>query len=202
VTVEELIKKAEFATDEVYSFSEWQGFIEDVLQEINPFSKVLRTKSDIQVTVTNNVAELDIANYDDLAKYYEILAVFYNGEKLRHVPLHDNYSRGWKLVENKIIIQGVEDGEGTLRVDYYETLYITEVEKNGEYVHEINLPEKYHHVVLKGMCVKATQKEEEMTRKQDFQAEYIEAVNTMASERILEMEPWNKHIYVQQKVGK
>ena len=192
MTLNEIIEKAEFITEEEYDGTDWKQLAETVLADLTQYAKVLGTAEGLDVSAEGVV---DLSSVDNI---HEVVAVYYKPvgatkyRKLRRLSSHDMYSEGWKMDSGDVIIQADNlHTDDEARVDYYEQLYLAE--DGNDYT--LNLPEKYHEVVLRGLCSAVFQKEEHMDLKADMQAEYLAYYNAreqMKVERIYEMEPWNR----------
>ncbi len=190
LTLNELIEKAEFATEEEYSNEEWRQMVETVLSDLTQYAKVLKSASELNISADG---EVDMSGVDNL---HEVVSAYYrpdgfdNYRKLRRLAAFDLFSEGWKQDQGALVFQ-VEDIDGQGKIDYYEQLYLAE--DGSDYT--LNLPEKHHEVVLRGLCAAVMQKEEHMDLKADYQGEYMAYYNAkeqMKIERAYEMEPWNR----------
>lgn len=200
MTVVEIITKAQFMSDEEYDNAEWIGLINACLDDLTPIAKILATKENIDITVTNGKASFIINSDADLAKAHEIKNIYFtsNGSNIRELTrraLADNFSPGWKQTADSLLFQGLNDGDGTIRVDYYKRL--THVANTNDIP---ELPVAYHELIVLYLCAKAQQKEEELDDKNDFYTDYLRAKQIMALERIWQMEPENRGIIRNAKV--
>jgi hypothetical protein len=207
MTVAEIYGVAETLTEEEYIEAEWLEMLQKVLDEMTAAAKLLKTKTGIAITLdSNGNGTITIAEDVDLKTAYKNIAVFFTPtggveKRLRKLNWHDEVSTGWRDDDTYIYLRNMKDSAGTVRVDYYQRLAYSEVEGDeGEYT--LNLPEDYNHVVISGLCTKATQKEEDLDRKKDFEQEYMSLLAAMRIERTLKAEPWNKSSLVQSAVNK
>ena len=180
MNVPELIRKAEEIVEENYAIPVWENMIDSVLSDLNPVSKMLKNHTEA-VTLVDGAATIAIPN-----DAYDVFGIYFIPTGLRKMNLkkvspYDSASIGWYQHGDNIKIQNIPY-TGSVSIDYYEMLSITD--------DEFNLPVKYHEVILKGVLATVAQKEEELNRKQDFYQEYIIAKRTMYAERTMDLEPW------------
>ncbi len=201
MTLSELIEKAENIVEETYTHEIWESMVYTILADLNPIAKILISE-EVDITLTGEAGEVDLAELE--TDFYEILSVSYKptGKRkmiLKKLPPFDSASVGWYREENFIQLQNIHYGVGKVVVDGYAMLTLTEDEDNLDKT--LNLPQKYHEVVLKGVMAVAMQKEEEYDRKSDFFGEYMMAKKQMQAERIMEMEPWYAQIVAPTRIG-
>jgi hypothetical protein len=124
---------------------------------------------------------------------------------MRRRQPQDNYAKGWKLDATKLYLQGLgAEATGAVKADYYKKLahivYVASPESYTPTTPEI--PAEYHGLYVSFLCGKAQQREEEPQDEQDFMAEYNQAKQLFALDRLIQMEPWNaKQLQVQQNGG-
>jgi len=193
--VPEMIVKVEKLIEESYTPEQWKEFLQTVLADLNPIAKILESV-ETDVTLTDGAGSIKLS--EKIPSMYEIVSVAYKptaGRKrlLKKLSSFDSVSVGWYRDSDNIYLQNIEYGAGKIVVDYYELLTI----EDGE----INLPEKYHELVIKGMAGIAMQKEEELDRKSDFFGEYMLMKKQMQAERIMEMEPWYAQVVAPARLG-
>lgn len=193
MTVSEIIAMCQTLVEETYDTPIWVAYINAALDDLTPVSKLLRTKTGIAVTLINGRAVVNLADDADLAKAHEIRAVYFlpggtNREQLRRLP-PENYSiKGWKRDSTSIILQnlGAAQAGDAIDVDYY---------KCAEHVAASNdkpeIPPEYHNLLVLYACAKSQQKEEELSDKNDFYAEYLQAKQAYALDRLQAMEPYS-----------
>lgn len=201
MTVIEIISAAQFYTEETYDNQSWIALINAALDDLTPVAKLLKIKEEINLTVTNGRAEIDLSSDPDLSKVHEVVHVYYsadggNLEQLRRIPISDNVSKGWKMEHDKIILQNIGNPtSATARIDYYKKLdHVTGINETPE------LPEQYHNLIVLYICAKSQQKEEELDDKNDFYSEYLVAKQQFALERIWQMEPQNRKLIRRLKI--
>lgn len=193
MTVAEVIATVQLQVEEVYDDPTWISFINMALDDLTPVAKILQKKENISVTLTDGTGVIDIASDSDLLQAHEYLHVYANGEMLRRLPVTDNVSKGWKLLADKIIIQGLSGTSATCRVDYYQRL--KHVSSLGDDLEAVSgLPAQYHPLVVLYCAAKSQQKEEELDDKTDFYNEYLLGKQQMAIDRIWLMEPQNRKL--------
>lgn len=191
MTVAEVIAMSQLLAEEVYDDPTWISYINAALDDLTPVAKVLASKDNITVTVTNGKGVIPLIGDADLSKAHEILYVYANNEMLRRLPASDNVSKGWKEYATEIVLQGLTGTEVTCRVDYYKKLqHVSSLSDDLEVVS--GLPSQYHQLVVLYCAAKSQQKEEELNDKNDFYSEYMLGKRQMALDRIWEMEPHNR----------
>ena len=188
MTVTELIERAEYLVEERYDNDIWYNFIDDVLHDLTPAAKVVAETTD-NTTITDEEATITLTDV------HEVINVSFkptDGRKhvLRKLSSYDTVSTGYIRENNAVRLQGIPWSAGTTYITYYAMLERT---ASGDDF-TINLPEQYHDVLLRGVCAKAMQKEEDADRKQDFYGEYLLGKHKMLAERTYEVEPWNAQI--------
>ncbi len=187
MTANEVIARAVDLVEEDHPVTVWRRWIEDVLKDLNPLSKIL-AEADVNLTIANGEATVNLAA---LPLFYEVVNMSFKptGKRptqLRKLPIYDSYSTGWILRDTTAKLVNLRSSEGQAVVGYYQELTMTE--SVGEHV--FNLPEKYHDLIVRGICSMAMQKEEELDRKQDFYIEYTMGKRRMLAERVVAIEPW------------
>lgn len=191
--VSDVIAMASLQAEEVYDDPTWISYINAALDDLTPYAKVLKSKTNISVTVTNGTGRIDLLSDEDLKDAHEILYVFAGTEMLRRLSTTDNVSKGWKLFSSEIALQGIAGTSVTCRVDYYRRL--THVSAlNDDLEVAAGLPAQYHQLVVLYCAAKSQQKEEELNDKTDFYNEYLIGRRQMALDRIWEMEPHNRKL--------
>ncbi len=183
--VSDLIDKAEVIVEESYSDEDWESMIDSVLRDLNSAAKVLNSQ-ETAVTLTDGNAYISLPT--DL---YEIVSVSFvqtggRSISLRNVSSFDSASAGWYREGVSIYVQNLPFTTGNIKVNYYIALRI--FEDGGDKYYP--LPERYEHVLLKGLQAMVMQKEEELQRKNDFFQEYMLMKQEMFGERVRTMEPW------------
>ncbi len=206
--ISKIISMAEAQTDESYAKSDWIDIYNMCQDELTQVAKILKTKSEIAVTVSSKTASITIANDADLAAAHKVKNIYYLPTtspvsvetRLRRLPLEDNYSKGWKMDNDKIYLQGLgAETAGTVRADYYKKLahcvYVSSPESYTPTTPEI--PDEYHGIYVSYLCGKCQQREEEPNDKADFMSEYNQAKQIFTIDRISAMEPWTLKDYMQ-----
>lgn len=200
MTASELIAMAENLTEESLSPQEWYDFIKITLSDLTPAAKVLEEQV-VSVSLIDGAVDVNIE--ESVPEAHEIVSVSFkpNGQsrrELRKLILQDYTSTGYARLNNLIRLQGLPWEEGDVVIYYYAKLRMTE--SGDDYT--FNLPEEYHEpVLLKGVCALSAQKEEDFDRKNDFFGEYALGKRNMLAERTFEMEPWNRQLVLQAKLG-
>lgn len=131
--VSDVITQVELMAQEDYTDTEWIKYINAALDDLTPVAKVLESFTVPNLTIDSNgdltVSLTDTTRYPELATAHEILSVFQtlsggSLEQLRPIKLSDNYSKGWKLYANQVIIQqaGTADTKAKVRFDFYKKL--------------------------------------------------------------------------------
>lgn len=201
MNVQEAIDLAQLSSDEKYDTSEWVQWMNEALDDLTPVAKQLDIAGNIAVTLTDGKGEIAIANDVTLQKAHEIVNVYYvgadnNHRKLRRLPINDYYSKGWRLANGKILIQGLKTETNiTCDVDIYKRLaHVVALTDTFE------IPEQYHTLISMYIIAKSQQKEEELEDKFDFFRDYTTSKQRFAVDRIWEMEPQNRHLIKQYKL--
>lgn len=198
--VSEIIKLAETKSEETYDIDTWLGFINAALDDLTPVAKLLKTVTISDVNIVSGGAEITIAD-TDLDKAHEILTCYaavtlpepLPKKQLRRLTMNDQVSTGWKLTYEKLILQGMKDAaKADVTVDFYKKIPHVNYDEDTGVDDVPELPEQYHSLIVLYACAKSQQKEEELSDKNDFFTEYLMGKNSMALDRIWEMEPQNR----------
>ena len=195
----ELIDKLEDLTEETFAPETWYSFINDVLRDMTPGAKVFRTV-DVEAELDGEDVELSISEH--IPDAYEVVTVAYKPDgkgmrTLRKLSLHDHVSMGWIRTEDTLRVQNIPWGDGEVHVGFYEKLKL--IEGDNDYTH--HLPEEFEEILMRGVAAMAMQKVEDYERKADFYGEYMIMKDRMAADRIFEIEPWNRAMIIQAKLG-
>lgn len=191
--VSEVISQARLQSEEVYEDSVWISYINMCLDDLTPVAKILKSKSDIAVALTDGKGTINILNDSELKYSHEILYVYANGEQLLRLPVNDNNTPGYKVFTGEIVLQGLTGTSATCKVDYYCRLkHVSSLTDDIEAVS--GLPAQYHHLIVLYCAAKSQQKEEELADKNDFYQEYLLGKQNMAVDRIWMVEPQNRKL--------
>lgn len=190
MTANEVIERAVELVEEQYDNDVWYEWIDAVLRDLNPLTKLIETE-EVTLTIANGEAEIDLSAISDC---FEVISVSFKptgkrAKQLRRIPPYDSYSMGWVHYDTTLKLLNLAETAGTAIVTYYALLART---SDGATDYTLNLPEKYHDIIVKGICAMSMQKEEEFDRKQDFFSEYMLGKQRLYMERILAVEPWNQ----------
>ena len=185
MSVTNLINKAEFIVEESWTEDEWIYLIDSVLRDMNSSAKIL---NDVEYSAGLTAGHAYVTLPSDL---YEIHSVSYKPDGKRSVPLKrvsamDTASVGFYRDGTTLYLQNLPYSNGKVQIKYYIELRVFEDGGDNYYP----LPDKYEHVLLKGLQAMAMQKEEELDRKKDFFSEYMMLKQEMLNERRRELEPW------------
>jgi len=198
--VADIISLAAIQAEETYDTPTWIKYINAALDDLTSVIKLLKTKSSIAaVTSSTGAATITISGDADLTKAFELISVFFTPtsgtiRQLRRLPFNDNVSEGWKLTSTTINIQvsgANSDATATARVDYYQKLqHVTGESDSIETV--TSLPEQYHNLLVNYCVAKSQQREEELNDANSAYSEYMSEKNSLAIDRIWQMEPHNR----------
>lgn len=194
MNVADMIVQAQVRSEEVYDEPTWIGFINAAIDDLTPVARMLNrivlvgeTPSDGKLIITIAGSDVEDA-HEILTVYYESTTPAGRSKQLRRLSLGDNFSMGWKLTSTQLILQGLgTTSAGTVTVDMYKKLT-----KVDDVLDIPDLPEQYHDLIVKFMCSLSQQKEEELEDKRDFYGEYMLGKNSLALDRIWEVEPHNR----------
>ena len=95
MTVAEIVALAQLQSEESYDDPTWINYINACLNDLTPIMKLLNTKSNITVSLTNGNGSISISNDEDLAKAASFLNVYFapnsgKFDQLRRLPISDN----------------------------------------------------------------------------------------------------------------
>lgn len=211
MTVAEIVALAQLQSEESYDDPTWINYINACLNDLTPIMKLLNTKSNISVSLTNGNGSISISDDEDLATAASFLNVYFapsSGKfvQLRRLPISDNSSKGWKLTQSTIELQNLVSASGatsgTVRVDYYKRLQPVTIEELEDDLFEISgLPHEYHHMIVLYCVAKSQQKEEELDDANNAYAEYQLGKKQLLYDRTWEMEPHMRRYLKRAKVA-
>ena len=193
MNVNDMIGYAENLVEEKYNNQVWYDFVDTVLEELTPLAKVVQEDT-VPLSIADNKATISLSS-TYLTGLFEVVGVSLHstGERkkqLRKLAPYDTASLGWIHNDTAVTLINLPTTSANAVVHYYQNLTMTATTSTvTDYT--INLPEKYHDIVVKGMCALSMQKEEEGDRKGDFYGEYTMGKRRLLSERIMAVEPWN-----------
>lgn len=186
--------------DETYDNAEWVSWINQCFDDLTPVAKNLVNVSGKSVVITSGKGSITLSADADLKDAHEIKTVYYTptgGKKtrLRKLSQGSMYSKGWKLENDKLVIQSLgTEASGTVDVGFYKIIphivYVKTPETFTPSSPPLPLKEQYHGLIVSWLSMKCQQREEEPEDKKDFQNEYMIAKQVFAEDRLKEMEPW------------
>ena len=193
MNVNDMIGYAENLVEEKYDDQVWYDFVDTILEELTPLAKVVQEDT-VPLTIADSEATISLSS-TYLTSLFEVVGISLRstGERkkqLRKLAPYDTASLGWIHNDTEVTLINLPTTSADAIVHYYQNLTMTATTSTATN-YTINLPEKYHDIVVKGMCAMSMQKEEEGDRKGDFYGEYTMGKRRLLSERIMAVEPWN-----------
>ncbi len=207
MTVDEMITQAETRSEEVYDEPTWIGFINAALDDLTPVVKLLDQVTVANLTPSSGAVTIALSSlsaspiHEFLTVYYQSTTPALSPKQLWRISLNDHISEGWKLTSTSLVIPKIPVSSpvstaGSVIIDFYKKLeHVTD----GDDIPE--LPVEYHQLLVMYMCSLSQQKEEELEDKRDFFSEYLLGKQTMALNRIWEMEPHNRKLIREHRIN-